>query len=252
MATDQTGKTLLWASYSGGVVGSHAWQRMVSQPGALSRIETQRCAHAILTDTSNRFAFVPHTGPNAVYQFRFDAKSGKLTKNDPLTASPATGLEPRHLAFHPKLPIVYCDDEKGDSVTAYHFNRETGQLKAFHKSSTLPAGFDGSQKPVPTSKSPGDGFFTPPTGAKISLCRFFGGPQSRKTTSIGQFATGKRPLFQSRSEQPLYDRCRATLTRSARIQTRQQKWQPETNPSATHRPKGPLMGAIHPEQVITQ
>lgn len=63
VATDQTGKTLLWASYSDGVVGSHALaENGAVKPGALSRIETKRCAHAILTDSSNRFAFVPHTG----------------------------------------------------------------------------------------------------------------------------------------------------------------------------------------------
>ena len=47
VATDQTGKTLLWASYGGGVVGSHALAADGSvKPEPLSRIETQRCAHA--------------------------------------------------------------------------------------------------------------------------------------------------------------------------------------------------------------
>ena len=41
VATDQTGKTLLWASYSSGVVGSHALaENGAVKPGALSRIET--------------------------------------------------------------------------------------------------------------------------------------------------------------------------------------------------------------------
>ena len=195
VATDQTGKTLLWASYSGGVVGSHALATDGSvKPGALSRIETQRCAHAILTDTSNRFAFVPHTGPNAVYQFRFDAKSGKLTKNDPLKATPASGLEPRHLAFHPKLPIVYCDDEKGDSVTAYHFNRETGQLKAFHTRSTLPAGFDGSQNTCADIEITRDGrFIYASNRGHNSIAGFSVDAKSGKLTNIGQFATGNTP-----------------------------------------------------------
>ena len=146
VATDRTGRTLLWASYSGGVVGGHAISRngaVIENP--LSLIETARCAHAIPPDASNRFAFVPHTGPNAVYQFRFDAKTGKLTRNDPFTAKPAEGLEPRHLAFH-RLPIVYCDDEKGDSVATYTFDRATGQLKAFH--TAVPAGFDAAKTPA--------------------------------------------------------------------------------------------------------
>ena len=55
-------------------------------------------AHAIQTDRSNRFAFVPHIarlndnvleppknapGPNAIYQFRFDETTQYLTPNTP-------------------------------------------------------------------------------------------------------------------------------------------------------------------------
>lgn len=195
VATDQTGKTLLWASYSDGVVGSHALaENGAVKPGALSRIETKRCAHAILTDSSNRFAFVPHTGPNAVYQFRFDAKSGKLTKNDPFTVSPAAGLEPRHLAFHPRLPVVYCDDEKGDSVTAYHFNRDTGQLKAFHSQSTLPTDFDGSQNTCADIEITRDGRFVYASNrGHNSIAGFSVDAKTGKLTSIGQFVTGAIP-----------------------------------------------------------
>lgn len=195
LATDQTGKTLLWASYSDGLVGSHSLKENGEvKPGALSRIETKRCAHAILTDSSNRFAFVPHTGPNAIYQFRFDAKSGKLTKNNPLTTSPAAGLEPRHLAFHPVLPIIYCDDEKGDSVTAYHFNLDTGQLKAFHSQSTLPTDFDGSQNTCADIEITSDGRFVYASNrGHNSIAGFSVDAKTGKLTSIGQFVTGAIP-----------------------------------------------------------
>ena len=195
VATDRTGRTLLWASYSGGVVGSHAINKDGSvKNGGLSRIETARCAHAILPAPSNRFAFVPHTGPNAVYQFHFDAKSGKLSKNNPLTASPAVGLEPRHLAFHPKLPIVYCDDEKGDSVTAYKLNRNTGQLKAFHTVSTLPAGFDGGKNTCADIEISADGkFIYASNRGHNSIAGFAVDANTGKLNSIGQFDTGETP-----------------------------------------------------------
>jgi len=195
VATDRTGRTLLWASYSGGVVGSHPINKNGSvKASPLSRIETAQCAHAILPDASNKFAFVPHTGPNAVYQFRFDAATGKLSKNDPLTASPAAGLEPRHLAFHPKLPIVYCDDEKGDSVTAYHLNRSTGLLKAFHTSSTLPTDFDGSKNTCADIEITQDGKFVYASNrGHNSIAGFAVDPKTGKLKSIGQFLTGETP-----------------------------------------------------------
>ena len=195
VATDRTGRTLLWASYSGGVVGSHAITKTGTiRKGALSQIETARCAHAILPDASNKFAFVPHTGPNAVYQFRFDAKTGKLSKNDPLTSSPAIGLEPRHLAFHPRLPIVYCDDEKGDSVTAYTLNRTTGILKATHSTSTLPSGFDGSKNTCADIEITKAGKFVYASNrGHNSIAGFAVDAKSGKLTSIGQFPTGETP-----------------------------------------------------------
>ena len=195
VATDRTGRTLLWASYSRGVVGSHAIgpnSAVIKNP--LSLIETARCAHAILPDASNRFAFVPHTGPNAVYQFRFDATTGKLTRNDPFTAKPAEGLEPRHLAFHPKLPIVYCDNEKGDSVTAYAFDRATGQLEAFHTASTVPQGFDGSKNTCADIEISNDGKFVYASNrGHNSIAGFAVDPKTGKLRSIGQFATGEIP-----------------------------------------------------------
>ncbi len=195
VATDRTGRTLLWASYSGGMVGSHAIAKNGAvKKTALSRIETQRCAHSILTDASNKFAFVPHTGPNAVYQFRFNAATGKLIANDPPTASPAAGLEPRHLAFHPKLPIVYCDDEKGDSVTAYKLSRATGQLKAFHTLSTLPADFDGAKNSCADIEITGDGkFIYASNRGHNSIAGFAVDAKTGKLKSIGQFATGEVP-----------------------------------------------------------
>ena len=195
VATDRTGRTLLWASYSGGVVGSHAINKDGSvKNGGLSRIETTRCAHAILPDPSNRFAFVPHTGPNAVYQFHFDAKSGELSKNNPLTASPAVGLEPRHLAFHPTLPIVYCDDEKGDSVTAYMLNRNTGQLKTFHTVSTLPVGFDGSKNTCADIEISADGkFIYASNRGHNSIAGFAVDANTGRLDSIGHFDTGETP-----------------------------------------------------------
>ena len=73
--------------------------------------------HAVLLDPSGRFAFVPHTGPNAIFQFSFDAKSGELcpAPKPKLTTAEKTG--PRHLVFHPKGEFAFVDNEQGVRVT---------------------------------------------------------------------------------------------------------------------------------------
>ena len=89
LATDRTGQYLLSAPYQGAYAAVHPLgsDGAVSGP-ALDRQNTAPGAHAILTDPSNPFAFVPHIarpndtvleppknipGPNFIAHFRFDA-----------------------------------------------------------------------------------------------------------------------------------------------------------------------------------
>jgi 6-phosphogluconolactonase len=113
-------------------------------------------AHAIATDPSNRFAFVPHIarlndnvleppkenpGPNMILQFRFDAQTGRLTPNSPFRVEPAERLGPRHYCFHPTQDLVYFSNEQGCSVTGYRLDRASGTLSAVQTVTTLPDGY---------------------------------------------------------------------------------------------------------------
>ncbi len=141
LAADKTGKFLLAAYYNAGMATVHA----IGENGALEEpqvdcYKTERFAHYISTDPSNRYAFVPHVASaNSIYQFYFDAESGKLAPNKavPVLACGA-GQGPRHLAFHPQLDVVYADNEQGSSVTVYSFDREQGTLEEIQTVSTLP------------------------------------------------------------------------------------------------------------------
>lgn len=156
LAPDRTGKYLLSAYYQGGYAAVHPLSSdgAVGAP-AIDRQDTANGAHAIQTDPSNRFAFVPHIarlndnvleppkdnpGPNFIAQFRFDPQSGRLTANSPFRVEPAERLGPRHYCFHPSLDLVYFSNEQGCSVTAYSLDRSTGTLAAAQTISTLPAG----------------------------------------------------------------------------------------------------------------
>ena len=194
VATDRTGKWLFNASYSGGKVSSHP----IHPDGtvgskAVSFLETTRCAHAILPDRANRFVLVPHTCPNAVYQFRFDSATGALTPNEPPLVHPADGLEPRHLALHPKLDVIYFDDEKGSSVTAYHYDPEIGAVKPFQTVSTLPANFTTQNSCADIEITADGSFLYASNRGHNSIAGFRTDPASGALTSIGQFPTGDTP-----------------------------------------------------------
>jgi 6-phosphogluconolactonase len=147
LATDRRGKFLLSAYYEGKGVAVHS----IGDNGAaggppVEWLETARGAHSIQTDPSNRFAFVPHIagrGPNEIWQFRFDERTGHLTPNSPPKVTPQSEVGPRHFCFHPSKDIVYFSNEQGCSVTAYRFDTSAGTLTALQTVSTLPANYNG-------------------------------------------------------------------------------------------------------------
>ena len=157
LATDRTGSWLLSAYYQGGYAAVHP----LGDDGAvgallLDRQDTANGAHAIATDPSNRFAFVPqiarlndnvleppreNPGPNMILQFKFDPDTGRLSPNSTFRVEPTERLGPRHYCFHPTQDLVYFSNEQGCSVTGYRLDRATGNLAAVQTITTLPDGF---------------------------------------------------------------------------------------------------------------
>ena len=144
LSTDRTGRFLLSSYYRAGIVAVHA----IGSDGVITTppvewLSTAENAHSIQTDPSNQFAFAPHTGPNFIAQFKFDETSGHLTPNSPPVVRHEQAEEPRHFCFHPGKDIVYVANERGCSVTAYHFVQATGCLAPFQTISTLPQHYTG-------------------------------------------------------------------------------------------------------------
>ena len=81
VSTDKTGRFLFAAYLFPGMVTVHPIDTDGAARGpAVDTQLTDLYAHYITTDNSNRFAFVPHVTPtDAIYRFRFDETSGRLT-----------------------------------------------------------------------------------------------------------------------------------------------------------------------------
>lgn len=78
---DRTGRFLLGASYGANLVTVNPLGADGRVGDPIQKIPTARNAHAIRTDNTNRFVFVPHLGSDQVFQFLFDQDSGRLTAN---------------------------------------------------------------------------------------------------------------------------------------------------------------------------
>ena len=84
-------------------------------------------------------------GPNAIFQFRFDAETGRITPNSPARVEMDGELGPRHFCFHPSKDILYFSDEQGCSVTGYNFDSENGTLSAISDDIYAARGVHGAQ-----------------------------------------------------------------------------------------------------------
>jgi 6-phosphogluconolactonase len=144
LGLDRSEAFLLVANYDSG----HVAVVPVNADGSLSApTSTQvagKNAHMILTDPSNRFAFVPCLGSDYVAQYVFDATKGTLTANDPPTLKTATGAGPRHMAFHQNGKFVYLVNESDSTMTALSFDATSGTLTPIQTRSMLPPGFSGT------------------------------------------------------------------------------------------------------------
>src|SRR5262245_21392839 len=120
------------------------WGGWIGRGAPIEWLATATGAHAMQTDPTNHYAFVPHiagNGPNAIFQFTFDEHTGRLTPNAPAKVEPEALLGPRHFCFHPSLDILYFSNEQGCSVTGYRLDTATGTLAAFQTITTLPEGY---------------------------------------------------------------------------------------------------------------
>ena len=209
LSTDRRGRYLLSAQYQAGHVSVHPLGDDGSVGAApVERLATDIGAHAIYTDPSNRFAYVPHIarlfdnvlepakdelGPNVIYQFRFDENTGHLTPNSPLKLEQPGNLGPRYYCFHPTKDIVYFSDEQGCSVTGYHLDSSAGTLSAFQTITTLPEGFSERNTCSQIQITSSGKFLYVPNRGHNSIACFSVDASTGRLSAIGQVPTEAVP-----------------------------------------------------------
>jgi 6-phosphogluconolactonase len=138
IAIDRTGRYLLGASYGAGLVSVNAVGKDGKVSDPIQVIPTARNAHAIITEGTNRYAFVPHLGTDQIFQFRFDAKTGTLTANTPPVVQLKALTGPRHIIMSPDNKFAYLLNELTATVTTLSLDAKTGLLTEVGSASALP------------------------------------------------------------------------------------------------------------------
>jgi 6-phosphogluconolactonase len=128
-ALDPTERFLLVANYGTGAVavmpvGEDGRLQPVIQlvalpgkPGPNPREQASSHPHAVIFDPTGGFVIVPDKGLDRTFLFRFQA--GRLIPTEQGFASSRPGAAPRHATFHPKLPVLYVNNELDSTVTVF-------------------------------------------------------------------------------------------------------------------------------------
>jgi 6-phosphogluconolactonase len=154
LSLDETGKYLLVANYRGGSVavfpigddgriGPSTAFAQHSGSGANPERQAGPHAHQIIVSSDNRFALVADLGLDEVLVYKFDAKKGTLSPNNPQFAKTEPGAGPRHVAFHPNGRIVYVLNELTSTVDTFSYDPRSGKMQELQSLSTLPKDFTG-------------------------------------------------------------------------------------------------------------
>jgi 6-phosphogluconolactonase len=194
VATDRSGKFLFGASYTGNkITVSPIGPDGVVQP-AQQIMETQPNAHCILPDPSNRYVLHTSLGGDLVYQEKFDAKTGKLTPNNPPSISIKAKAGARHLVFSSNRKFVYLVNELDASIYVFPWDAKTGTLKKEVQVTTaLPGGFDGKPWAADIHLTPNGKFLYASERTTSTLAAFRVNRGTGLLTSIDTYPTEKQP-----------------------------------------------------------
>ncbi len=165
VSVDKTGRVVLVANYDSGTVGLIP----IRPDGALAPINSVSLdlgqgpnaerqsgphAHCIVADPTNRFALSADLGADRVFVYRLDPDHQSMRLVDAGYATMRAGAGPRHLAFHPTLPLVFVANELDSTVATLRFDAAHGALSLLETRSTLPAGWAGTNFPADIHVAP--------------------------------------------------------------------------------------------------
>jgi 6-phosphogluconolactonase len=159
LSVDRSAQVVLVANYVGGSIALLPIQpngalapaaHVVQHTGKGPNAERQEAphAHCVLADPSNRFVLAADLGVDRVFVYRVDLDGKSLSHVEGGDAVMSPGAGPRHIAFHPTLPLVFVANELNSTVATLRFDAERGALSRLDLRSTLPAAWTGTNYPA--------------------------------------------------------------------------------------------------------
>lgn len=99
--------------------------------------------HCIAIDENNRFVYVSSTDDRRIFQYRFDAASGRLEPNHPPAVQLLDDGDPRHLRFSRDGRLMYATTEAGGQVVSFAVDPVSGRLTELRRTAMMPPSHTG-------------------------------------------------------------------------------------------------------------
>ena len=129
ISVDRSGNFLLGASFPSSCIAVYPiGDRGHVQSYPTDTMVTPFRSHQILTDYSNRYAYVPCMKSHTVMCLGFDDRTGQLSELSPPSYQPAPGAGPRHIAHHPNRRYAFLVNEMNGTVSSLRLDRASGGL----------------------------------------------------------------------------------------------------------------------------
>lgn len=137
-SVDRSGRYFMTVHYSSGAIAVYPIDKNGKMGNSVySQNSPNKEAHCILTTPDNRFVYIPCVkNNNALFQYSFDESTGQLKPLEPFNANPPAMFGPRHVAYHPSLPITYFSNEQQLGVSVYEIGKD-GQLTDQQHATTM-------------------------------------------------------------------------------------------------------------------
>lgn len=91
--------------------------------------------HSVCLDPTETYLLVGDKGCDLIRVFKIDYQNGLLLPVEAFDTQKGSG--PRHIVFHPTLPVFYCNSEQNHTVHAYSFDGQNGHIAYINGATTV-------------------------------------------------------------------------------------------------------------------
>ena len=106
----------------------------------LSQTGPGAAVHGLSFDRTERWVIATDNGYDHIYVYPFRANSRRL-EGKAFPTPP--GRSPRHIVVHPRGPYFFVTNEREASVSSFHFDSDSGDVRAVQDIPTIPVGYSG-------------------------------------------------------------------------------------------------------------